>query len=112
MDQLIINSLTVSTRIGIYAWEERMDQKLCITVVIPYDFSLCDETLQNTIDYDVLCQRITNFVESRPFKLIETVANEVARLIKQEFKVDSVTVRVSKPHAIKNAGPIEVVVVR
>lgn len=112
MDNLKINSLTVSTRIGVYEWEQRINQNLIINITIPYDFSACEDNIENTIDYDALCQLITEFVESKSFKLIETVANEIAEIIKQQFNVKQLTVSVSKPHAIKNAGPIEVIVNR
>ncbi len=112
MDNLIINSLLVSTKIGVYEWEQCINQNLLINITIPYDFSACEDDIALTIDYDALCQHITEFVEAKSFKLIETVANEVAHLIKQKFKVKGLTVSVSKPNAIKNAGPVQVIVSR
>jgi dihydroneopterin aldolase len=44
--------------------------------------------------------------------LIETVAENVAKLIKDEFLVKELTISVSKPHAIKNAGNICVTINR
>ena len=108
MDTLQINALTVATQIGVHPWEQRIRQNLSIDIIIPYDTANCNDTLEHTIDYDALCQRVTTFVESKSFHLIETVANEVALLIKQEFPVETLTVSVSKPHAIKNAGPVRV----
>lgn len=112
MDTLKINSLSVHTKIGIYEWEQRINQNLILNITIPFDFSRCEDKIEDTIDYDAVCQLITEYVESKSFQLIETVANEIATLIKQHFNVNSVTVSVSKPHAIKNAGPIEVIVSR
>lgn len=112
MDSLDIKALSVNTRIGIHAWEQRISQRLLLDISIPTDFSLCAEELNNTIDYDKLCQQITSYVESNSFKLIETVANTVAELIKKEWNVTSVTVSVSKSHAVKNAGDVRVTVTR
>lgn len=112
LDTLTIKALNVSTKIGVYDWEQRINQQLLIDISLNADFSACQEDLNNTVDYAALCEQVTQFVESKPFKLIETVANEVADLIKKNFKIGQVTVGVSKPHAIKNAANIQVMVQR
>ncbi|WP_298625491.1 dihydroneopterin aldolase [uncultured Legionella sp.] len=112
MDYLNINALSVSTRIGIHAWEQRITQQLLIDISIPLDFTECRDELHNTLDYDALCQTITQYVESNSFHLIETVANNVAHLVKSTFNTAQITVSVSKPHAVKNAGTVKVTVNR
>ncbi|WP_133135855.1 dihydroneopterin aldolase [Legionella rowbothamii] len=112
MDTLQIKNLKANTRIGVYAWEQHIIQQLLIDISIDTDLSSCQEDLNKTIDYAALCETVTQFVESRAFQLIETVANEVARLIQENFKVTQLIVGVSKPHAIKNADNIQVIVRR
>lgn len=112
MDTLQIKALNVSTKIGVYAWEQRIKQQLLIDISMDTDLSACEDDLSKTIDYAALCETVTHFVEANSFQLIETVANEVAQLIQQQFNVAQITVAVSKPHAVKNAGTIQVVVRR
>lgn len=112
MDTLKINALTIPATIGVHSWEQRIKQNLVLDVSIGFDASQCHDALEHTVDYDGLCQKITQHVESKPFQLIETVANEVALLVKQDNKVQQVLVSVSKPHAIKNAGPVCITVER
>jgi len=109
-DTLIITALNVATQIGVHAWEQRIKQTLLIDIIIPSNFSACEDDLAKTTDYAALCQTVTQFVESRSFQLIETVANTVSQLIQDEFKISELTVKVSKPHAVKNAGAIQVIV--
>jgi dihydroneopterin aldolase len=111
-DILQITALSTKTHIGVHAWEQRIVQSLLLDIRIHTDFTTCHNELANTIDYDQLCQQVTTFVESNTFTLIETVAEKVAQLIKDEFNVAELTVSVSKPHAIKNAGGICVTVNR
>ncbi len=106
IDTLRISALTINTRIGVHAWEQRISQKLLLDISIPVDLSTCNNDLANTIDYDALCQCVTEFVESNAFTLIETVADQVARLIKDTFKVEQLKVTVCKPFAVRNAGNI------
>lgn len=112
MDYLKISALNVATQIGVHAWEQRIKQQLLIDITIPSDFTGCKDNLEDTLDYDALCQLVTQFVESNSFQLIETVANKVSELVKKEFKLREITISVSKPHAIKNAGNIQVTVNR
>jgi 7,8-dihydroneopterin aldolase/epimerase/oxygenase len=112
MDILDIKGLSINTRIGVHAWEQRILQRLLVDISIRVDISACNDELGNTIDYDNLCQQVTQHVESNTFKLIETVANTIAALIINEFKIAEVTVSVSKPHAVKNAGDVRVTVTR
>ncbi len=113
MDHLHIEMLSVNTHIGVHAWEQKILQRLLIDIAIPMDFSSCDDELSQTLDYEKLCTTVTHHVEKHSFQLIERVANEVALLIKQSFQFSQpVTVTVSKPQAIKNAGNIRVTVIR
>ena len=112
MDHLIIKALSVTTKIGVHVWEQRINQQLLLDISIPADFSACQEDLTKVIDYDALCHSVTHFIETKSFQLIETVANEVANLIQQQFKVTTLSVTVTKPHAVKNAGIIQVIVTR
>ncbi len=112
VDTLHISALSIMTHIGVHAWEQRILQQLLIDIRITIDVTTCKNQLTNTIDYDQLCQRVTTFVESTPFTLIETVAETVATLLKDEFSVKELIISVSKPHAIKNAGNICVTIHR
>jgi len=112
MDSLIITGLNIDTVIGVHAWEQKIKQKVLLDISIPSDFSNCLDFLANTLDYDALCSSITEFVEGKNFQLIETLANEVCRHVKESFKVAKLTVTVTKPHAVKNAGAIQVRVER
>ncbi|KTD08516.1 dihydroneopterin aldolase [Legionella jamestowniensis] len=112
MDLLQIKGLCVLTRIGVYTWEQEILQRLFIDISIPGNFNTCKDDIANTIDYAKVCQQVTAYIESNSFRLIETVAENVANLIKQEFNIPQLTVSVSKPHAIKNANDIRVTVTR
>ena len=112
MDQLTISGLSVLTKIGVHKWEQAIDQRLLIDITIPTDVSNCQDELTNTIDYDRLCQQVTTYVESNQFALIETVAESVAQLIKDQFAVNQLTIRVEKPQAIKNAAGVAITVTR
>ncbi len=112
MNYLRIEGLRIETRIGVHAWEKKINQVLLIDIEIPIDIpknsSPSQDVLENTVDYDALCQHVTELVTSNSFNLIETVAQQVLTSIQATFKVQALTLRVSKPHAIHNAKNISV----
>lgn len=112
IDSLHISALRIETHIGVHAWEQRILQTLLLDIKIPMDISTCNDELTNTVDYATLCQVVTQYVESNTFLLIETVGANVAKLIQDTFKINQLSISVSKPHAIKNAGNICITVNR
>lgn len=112
MDKLEITALQASARIGVHDWEQRIEQRLLVDIGIMSDFKNTHDDIDNTIDYDRLSQMVITFVKDTPFRLIETAAEKIAELVKSEFQVSSVTVRVSKPDAIKEAGNVSITIER
>lgn len=112
IDSILISELQMSAHIGLHAWEQRILQPVILDITLPIDLRACDDKLENTIDYDELCQTVTTFVESTPFALLETLAERVAKLIQDTFHLEHLTIRACKPHAVKNAGNICVTIER
>lgn len=100
------------TKIGVYNWEQAIRQRLNIDIEIPINTVNCNDKIENALDYEKLCTLVTDYVENTSFALIETVAESVAELIKTNFKVENITITISKPHAIANAGNIQVTINR
>jgi 7,8-dihydroneopterin aldolase/epimerase/oxygenase len=112
MDKLEIVDLSITTHIGVHDWEQQILQQVLINISLPTDCAAAQDQIANTTDYDELCKRITDYVESNTFKLIETLAEKVAQLLKAEFKVPQLKLSVSKPCAIKNAADVRVTIER
>ena len=55
---------------------------------------------------------LLDFMQQKSFQLIETVAHQIAAMIKENYAVASITITVHKPHAIKYVQDIAVIVVR
>ncbi len=106
MNYLRIEGLRVEARIGVYAWEKKIRQALSIDIEIPTDFSQIDDKIERAIDYDALCQHVTQLVQSTQFNLIETVATHIHVSLQSTFQIKAASIRVSKPHAIHNANNI------
>jgi FolB domain-containing protein len=98
MDTILIRDLAVAYRVGITDAERAQPQRLLLNIEILHDFTTAAESdeLAGTIDYYAVCQRLLYFGEERNWKLIESLAVEIARLLRTEFGAAGVTVEVKK----------------
>jgi FolB domain-containing protein len=96
MDLIAIRDLTVFFNIGVPDGERAQPQRLLLTVEMERDFSRVGDALDRTIDYQAVSRRLLDFGRGRSWKLIETLAVELAEMILREFKPARVTVEVKK----------------
>lgn len=113
-DKVLIEGLTVLTTIGVYEWEKTIKQKLILDLEMSWDNKPAGESddVSLCLDYFLVSQSITSFIQSTQFELIECVAERVAQLVIQKFSVHWLKVKVSKPGAIANASNVAVVIER
>lgn len=113
-DRVLIEGLTVLTTIGVYEWEKTIKQKLILDLEIAWDNKPAGESdnVSFCLDYFVVSQTITQFIESSKFELIECVAERVAEIVIKQFSVTWLKVKVSKPNAIANARNVAVTIER
>lgn len=113
-DKVLIEGLTVLTTIGVYEWEKTIKQKLILDFEMSWDNKPAGESddVSLCLDYFLVSQSITSFIQSTQFELIECVAERVAQLVIQKFSVQWLKVKVSKPSAIANASNVAVVIER
>lgn len=114
MDIVFIEGLTIDTVIGIYDWERRVRQPVTLDIEMAFDNArpAASERIEDTLDYKTVSKRLTVFVEASEFGLVETLAERCAQLIRDEFGVAWVRLKLSKPGAVRGAKSVGVVVER
>jgi len=107
-DKLLIEGLRIPTTIGIYPWEQAIKQTVVFDIEIVLPATSISDDINRTIDYETLIQGLTDFVNTNTDKLIETLAEHTADYILETFNIKSLSLKLSKPHAIKSANNIAV----
>ena len=111
---IYLHELRVAAVIGIYEWEQRIRQTLVIDLEMAADIraAAAADSIAQTLNYKAVAERVITFVEATRFQLIETLAERVADILLDEFKIPWVKVSVSKPGAIKGSRDVGVVIER
>jgi 7,8-dihydroneopterin aldolase/epimerase/oxygenase len=114
VDVVYLHDLTVRTVIGIFDWERRTRQTVTIDLDMAADVAAAAaaDDIAQALNYKDVAKRVAAFVEQSEFRLVETMAERIAALVRDEFSVHWVRVRVNKPGAIRGAQDVGVIIER
>ena len=110
MDIVFIDQLTVFTTIGVYDWEQGMQQKLVLDVEMAWDNrqAAASDDVNHCLSYADVADAILQHLTHNRFALVERVAEEVASLLMTRFNTPGVRIKVSKPGAVAQAAQVGV----
>ncbi len=114
MDIIYLNDLRIEALIGVFDWERRIRQSLVFDIEMATDIRRAAETddLQYTLDYGAVAARVIEFVEASEYRLVETLVEKVASIIREEFHVPWVRIRINKQGAVPGVRDIGVIIER
>ena len=114
MDKIFLSELKIDTVIGIFEWERRIRQTVVIDLEMSADIAKAAATddVADTLNYKSIAKRVQDFVAKSSFQLVETLAEHIAAIIRDEFSVAWVKVRVNKPGAIRGSKAVGVEIER
>ncbi len=107
-DEIFLRELEVMTIIGIFDWEREKKQTVSIDLRMPGDIrsAAATDSIEDTLDYKRVAKRVIAFTEESSFQLVETLAERIAGIIRDEFNVAWVRVKVHKPGAIRGSRDV------
>ena len=114
MDIVYIRDLEIQTIIGIYDWERQVRQTVSLDIEMASDIRRAAETddIQYALNYKAVSKRIISYVEGRDALLVESLAEEIAALVREEFDVPWLRLRLSKPGALRGARDVGLIIER
>ena len=113
-DIIYIKDLRIDTIIGIFDWERKVKQEVSIDMEFPFDCkkAAATDSIKDTTDYKAITKAVIKFVEESSFHLQETLAENIAELVKRDFGVESIKLRISKPGALRGAKDVGLIIHR
>ncbi len=114
MDKVFIENLTVETVIGIYDWEREIRQAVSLDLEMDFDIvaAAASDRIEDTLDYKAVSKRLIQFIEQSQFQLVETLAERCAAIVLAEFPVQRLTLKLSKPGAVRGSSAVGVLIER
>lgn len=114
MDIVFIEGLEIETIIGIYDWEREVKQIVRIDLEMAWDNKPAaqSEDIAKALNYKDVSKRLIGFIGDSEFLLVETMAEAIAEIIQNEFSVQWLSLKLSKPGAIRGAKAVGVKIER
>lgn len=114
MDKIFIDQLKLQTIIGIHDWEREQKQTILLDIEIAYDIKAASysDKIIDSIDYFTVCERLKTLADHHSYQLVESFAEEISRIILQEFSSPWVKIKITKPEAVPEAKGVGVIIVR
>ncbi|MDH4065207.1 MAG: dihydroneopterin aldolase [Acidobacteriota bacterium] len=102
-----LHGLRVECIVGIYEHERQTPQAVIVDIDLDYDFAAAaaSDAIGDAIDYDGVARSIADLAQRRSFQLIETMAEETAALVFEQWpSVRRVRLEIRKPAAVPAAS--------
>ena len=85
MDTLTIEQLATHCYLGIYEWEQQVQQKILVSYrlsITPQDYQ---ERIDETLNYASIAEAIHSFCQDSHFQLLETLTHQLADHLECHF---------------------------
>jgi len=114
MDRVFIENLTVETVIGIFDWEREVRQAVSLDLEMEFDIrkAATSDAIADTLDYKAVSKRLIHFIEQSEFQLVEALAEKCAAIVLDEFPVNRLKLKLSKPGAVRGSSAVGVIIER
>ncbi len=114
MDKVFIKNLEIQAIIGIYDFERTTPQKVVFDIEMSWNNRIAaeSENIEDALNYKTLSDHLKDYVGKSEFQLIETLAEQVAKIVLEEYKVEWLSLTLHKPDALDGATDVGVTIVR
>ena len=114
LDRIHIRDLMVRCIVGINDWEREKKQDVTINITLHADLSkaAASDSIEDTVNYKTLKNRLVEMLEVSEFFLVEKMAESIANICLQEELVQRADVTVDKSGALRFARSVAVEISR
>ena len=107
---VFIKDFVIEEIIGFHKHEKIKKQKIKFNIVLDINQnSLPDEkNIKSIVDYEKITNKLENLTKSKKYNFLESLAENSFKEIFEDKKINSVTIKIEKPEAIKNAESVGV----
>lgn len=113
-DIVFIHDLQIDCVIGVFDWERKIKQTLSFDIEMAADTTKAavSDDLEDALDYKEVAKRVIARVESNQDLLVEKLANDVIDMIRADFSVGWVRLKLQKLGAVTGSKSVGVILER
>ena len=113
-DFIFLEGLETRCVVGIFDWERKIKQKIRVDLIISVDVRRAAkrDRIEDTVNYKAIAKRLLYEIPRTRFHLVESLAEFIATLCLKEFGLSEVSVKLSKPGAIRSADNVGIQITR
>ena len=102
---VFIKDLVIEEIIGIHEHEKIKKQKIKFNIVLDINQnSIPDEKdIKSIVDYEKITNKLENLTKNKKYNFLESLAEDSFKEIFEDKRINSVTIKIEKPEAIKKA---------
>ena len=86
-DQIILKGIISECIIGINDYERKNKQKVIVNITVFHEFSNLNDDIKKTINYSDIYKFTKKFISGTNYNLIETLGDNLAKKIIEEFNI-------------------------
>ena len=107
---VFIKDFIIEEIIGIHKHEKIEKQKIKFNIILDINQnSLPDEkNIKSIVDYEKITNKLENLTKSKKYNFLESLAEDSFKEIFEDKRINSITIKIEKPEAIKNTESVGV----
>ena len=107
---IFIKDFIIEEIIGIHKHEKIKKQKIKFNIVLDVNQSSVpnEKDIKSIVDYEKITNKLENLTKSKKYNFLESLAEDSFKEIFEDKRINSVTIKIEKPEAIKNARSVGV----
>ena len=107
---VFIKDFIIEEIIGIHKHEKIKKQKIKFNIILDVNQSSVpdEKDIKSIVDYEKITNKLENLTKSKKYNFLESLAEDSFKEIFEDNRINSVTIKIEKPEAIKNAESVGV----
>ena len=105
---VFIKDFIIEEIIGIHEHEKIKKQKIKFNIVLVINQSSVpdEKDIKSIVDYEKITNKLENLSKGKKYNFLESLAEDSFKEIFEDKRINSATIKIEKPEAIKNAKSV------
>ena len=107
---VFIKDFIIEEIIGIHEHEKIKKQKIKFNIALDVNQSTTpnEKNIKSIVDYEKIANKLENLAKNKKYNFLESLVEDSFKEIFEDKRINSVTIKIEKPEAIKNAKSVGV----